>query len=653
MHKILTHLLLPLRLAAFAALAFVITAPALADVRLPRLLSDGAILQREQPIKIWGWADDGEAVSVEFAGHERNTEAVDGRWSVSFPALKAGGPYEIKIRGKNQLELNDIWMGDLWIGAGQSNMELPLRRVATRYPDLIANTQLPKIREFSVPVTYSFQKNSEDFHQGQWRTAVPENLPGFSAVGFFFARELHEKYQVPIGILSIAVGGSPVEAWMSETALEKYPNYLAVANKFKDDAVLQQTIASDKAKSDAWYAKAQAEDEGSQQKQPWYSPALAMDDWKKFTVPGSFKDQKIDFVNGVVWLRKTFELTAEEAKQDATLWLGAIVDGDEVYVNGTRVGQTGYRYPPRIYPVAANVLTAGENNISVRLTSYSSDPGFVRDKKYALTLGDKSIDLEGEWRYQIGVRAESMPASTTLHYQPGTLFKAKLAPAFPFKIKGVIWSQGESNVTRAPEYFSLFSDMIHDWRAHFNQGDFPFLYAQLANFLEPKTEPGESEWAQLREAQRQTLAVTNTAMAVTIDTGEWNDIHPLDKQTVGKRLAFAAQKLAYGDKSVVASGPQVKSVKRKGKYLLINFDSVGKGLETRDGELKEIAIAGADKKFVWAKARIKGKQLRVWSEVVTDPVWVRYAWADNPEHANLYNSAGLPASPFEVRVKDK
>ena len=380
---------------------------------------------------------------------------------------------------------------------------------------------------------------------------------------------------------------------------------------------------------------------------------LAVDDWKKFNVPGSFKDQDIDFVNGVVWLRKTFDLTAEDATQDATLWLGAIVDGDEVYVNGTRVGQTGYRYPPRIYPVPANVLAAGENIISIRLTSYSSDPGFVRDKKYALTVGEKSIDLEGEWRYQIGMRADAMPASTTLHYQPGTLFKAKLAPAFPFNIKGVIWSQGESNVTRSAEYYSLFSDMIHDWRAHFNQGDFPFLYAQLANFLEPTSTPGESEWAQLREAQRQTLAVPNTAMAVTIDTGEWNDIHPLDKETVGERLALAAQKLAYGDKSVIASGPQVKSVKRKGKHLLINFDSVGKGLVTRDGELKEIAIAGADKKFVWAKAEVKSKQLRVWSEEVSDPVWVRYAWADNPEHANLYNSAGLPASPFEARVKAK
>lgn len=654
MPQLLINIRLWMRVSVYAALTCIFFIPsALADVRLPRLLSDGAVLQRGQPVKIWGWAEDGETVAVEFAGQKRSTQAAEGRWSVTFPALKAGGPYEIKITADNQLQLSDIWMGDLWIGAGQSNMELPLRRVATEYPDLIATTQLPQIREFSVPVAYTFNENAEDFHTGQWRAATPENLPGFSAAGFFFARNLHEKYQVPIGILSIAVGGSPAEAWMSESALEKYPHYLEVTQKFKDDAVLQKTIATDKANSDAWYAKAKQDDKGSDEKQPWSAAEVLTADWKKFEVPGSFKEQNIDFVNGVVWLKKSFELKAEETQQDAQLWLGAIVDGDEVYVNGTAVGQTGYRYPPRIYPVPAHVLKAGENNISIRLTSYSNEPGFVKDKTYALMISGKQIDLQGEWLYRIGMHAEPMPASTTIHYQPATLFKAKLAPALPFNIKGVIWYQGESNVTRAQEYFSLFPDMIKDWRAHFNQGDFPFLFVQLANFLEPKSEPGESEWALAREAQRQALALPKTAMAVAIDIGEWNDIHPLNKEAVGERLALAAQKIAYGDKSVIASGPQLKSIKRKGRELVLGFDSLGKGLEVRGEELKEIAIAAEDKKFVWAKAKIKGKQLIVWSDEISNPHWVRYAWADNPEHANLYNSAGLPASPFEARVKDK
>jgi sialate O-acetylesterase len=637
----------------------------LADVQLPRLLTDGAILQRDKPVTIWGWADEGESVTVEFAGKKLSTTAKDGRWSLKFPALKAGGPYDIKVTGKNQLHVKDILMGDLWIGAGQSNMELPLRRVATRYPDVISQTQLPQIREFSVPVTYTFKANAEDYTQGQWKTATPENLANFSAVGFFFAQQVHTQNHVPVGLLSISVGGSPAEAWMSETALEKYPHYLEVANKFKDDTVLQQTIAQDKANSNAWYAKASAEDIGSTQKQPWSSPAQATDDWQTITVPGFLREQGIDFDNGVVWFKKTIELTDAQAQQDARLWLGAIVDGDEAYINGTAVGQTGYRYPPRIYSVPKNVLKPGKNDISLRVTSYSGDAGFVKDKLYALEIGDTKINLEGEWKYKIGMRAAAMAPSTTIHYLPTSLFKAKLAPAFPLNIKGVIWAQGESNVTRAEEYKTLFPDLITDWRNQFNQGDFPFIFVQLANFLEPQTEPGESEWAMAREAQRQALSLPNTAMAVAIDIGEWNDIHPLNKQDVGKRLALAAQKIAYGDKSVLASGPQVKSVKRKGNQLVITFDHVGKGLHAKAAEavagkvagkksaqkeLAEFAIAGADKKFVWAKAIIKGKRVIVSSDSVTDPVWVRYAWADNPEGANLYNSADLPASPFEARV---
>jgi sialate O-acetylesterase len=288
----------------------------------------------------------------------------------------------------------------------------------------------------------------------------------------------------------------------------------------------------------------------------------------------------------------------------------------------------------------------------VRLTSYSGIPEFVSDKTYALKLGDEQIDLSGQWHYRIGMRADGpMPPSTTLHYQPTVLYKAKLAPALKTPIKGVIWYQGESNITRAQEYFDLFPRMIRDWRQQFGQGDFPFLFVQLANLNEAQDQPVESDMALLREAQRQTLSEPNTAMAVAIDIGEWNDIHPLDKKSVGDRLALAARQLAYGDKKVIASGPQVKSVQRRGKELVIEFSDTGKGLEIRGDQLYEIAIAGEDKQFVWATAKRDGKhRLRISSPEVSSPVWVRYAWADNPAKANLYNSAGLPASPFEARV---
>ena len=631
---------------------------AFADVTLPRLLSDGAILQRDKPLTIWGWADEGEKVTVSFAGKEKSTQAVDGKWQVTFPARKAGGPYELVVTGKNQLKRSNILLGDLWIASGQSNIELPLRRVKYQYPGLIETTQQPNIREFNVPVAYAFKGPLSDYTQGDWKTATPENLENFSAVGFFFAQKILAENKVPVGIITIPVGGSPAEAWMSESALQKYPQYLEKLQPFKADAHVKATIAKDKANSDKWYADLGAADIGL--KNNWSQEKLDTSAWKTLQVPGFLKEQGIDFTNGAFWVRKTVELTQSQVAKKAVLWLGCIVDGDQVFVNGQAVGQTGYQYPPRIYAVPAGLLKAGENSIAIRVTSYSNNAGFVKDKRYALMLGeskfgagysgDEEVSLRGEWQYQIAAQAGDMKSGTTLHYLPASLFNAKLAPALPLKIKGVIWYQGESNVTRAAEYKNLFSDLIVDWRAQFKQGDFPFVFAQLANFLPAQAQPGESEWAQLREAQRQTLALKNTAMAVAIDAGEWNDIHPLDKQTVGERLALGALKVAYGKKSLLASGPSLKTVKAKGNKVELVFADVGKGLQVTGGELKHIALAGADRKFVWAKAEVKGSKIVVWADAIAEPKWVRYAWADNPEGANLYNSAGLPASPFEASV---
>lgn len=643
------------------SLSLIVIANAFADVTLPRLLSDGAILQRDKPLTIWGWADEGEKVTVSFAGKEKSTQAVDGKWQVTFPARKTGGPYELVVTGeKNQLKRSNILLGDLWLAAGQSNMELPLRRVKYQYPGLIETTQQPNIREFNVPVAYAFKGPLSDYSQGNWKTATPENLENFSAVGFFFAQKLLAENKVPVGIITIPVGGSPAEAWVSESVLQKYPQYLEKLQPFKDDAHVQATIAKDKANSDKWYADLGAADIGL--KNNWAQEKLDTRAWKTLQVPGFLKEQSIEFTNGAFWVRKTIELTQAQVAKKAVLWLGCIVDGDQVFVNGQSIGQTGYQYPPRIYAVSAGLLKAGKNTIAIRITSYSANAGFVKDKRYALMLGeskfgegysgDEEISLRGEWQYQIAAKARDMQPSTTLHYLPSSLFNAKLAPALPLKIKGVIWYQGESNVGRATEYQQLMTDLIGDWRKQFQQADLPFVYAQLANFLPAVSQPGESGWAELREAQRKTLAVKNVAMAVAIDAGEWNDIHPLDKQKVGERLALGALKVAYGKRSLLASGPSLKKVKAKGNKVELVFADVGKGLQSVGGELKYIALAGVDKKFVWAKAEVKKDKLVVWADSIAEPKWVRYAWADNPEGANLYNSAGLPASPFEASILD-
>lgn len=626
--------------------------PCLADVKLPRLISDGLIIQRDKPVHVWGWADEGEAVTIRIGNETHTSVTQKGIWSADFKALKANTQVEIDIHGKNHLQIKDVVAGDVWLAAGQSNMETTLKRVAPRYPNLIESTHLPLIREFRVPVVYSFKGPQQDYPKGSWKTATPENLADFSAVGFFFSRAIAQQLNVPVGIILIAVGGSPAEAWVSTETLKNYPEHLANYKKFTDDTVLQQTLSQDKAKVDDWFAKVNAADLGLQAKPAWSTADIDFNSWPTLIVPGAFKDQGIDFVNGVAWLKKNITLTEAQAKQSATLWLGVMVDSDIVYINGQSVGQTGYRYPPRIYPINPGILKAGSNTITIRLTSNSEEPGLVKDKRYALQLGDQQVDLSGPWHYKITARAGVYPTTTTMHYQPASLFNAKLAPALKTLIKGVLWYQGESNTKNPTEYSKLFPDLIADWRTQFQWPQLPFLFVQLPNFNPSNSDPSESQWAETREALRQALRLEHTAMAVTIDLGEWNDIHPLNKQPVGERLALLAQKYVYGEKKIIADSPMATWASAKKSNVIVHFSKQNDALTLCSGsQLKTIALAGADKKFVWANAKINKNTLEITDERIGEPKFVRYAWADNPEGANLCGKQNLPAAPFELKVE--
>jgi len=375
---------------------------------------------------------------------------------------------------------------------------------------------------------------------------------------------------------------------------------------------------------------------------------LSTDGWRRMNVPGYWAATELGAVNGVVWFRKDVEVPASMIGKPAELNLGRIVDADSVFINGVFVGTTSYQYPPRWYSLPPNVLKAGPNTVVVRVISNIGKGGFVLDKPYQIVCEGGTIDLKGPWLYRLGARMEPLASQTFIRWKPLGLFNAMLAPLLNYAIKGVIWYQGESNAERPIEYRDLFPAVIRDWRAKWNQGDFPFLFVQLPNFMEAKDQPSESNWALLREAQLRTLSLPRTGMAVAIDIGEWNDIHPLNKKDVGKRLALAAQKVAYADDKVVYSGPIYQSMKVDGDKIIIAFTNTGSGLVARGEELKTFAIAGSDKRFVWAKAKIENNRVVVWSEMVSNPVAVRYAWADNPEGANLYNAEGLPASPFRT-----
>lgn len=621
-----------------------------AQVRLPRLVSNGMVLQQGKPVRIWGWAAPGEKVSVAFNGNTYTaTAAADNKWSLALPAMKAGGPYDMSITGSNTITLHDILVGEVWVCSGQSNMDLPMERVKDKYPDVIAHAANPNIRHFTVPLRYNFQSPQEDLTAGAWEKADPISVLHFSATAYFFALNLYEKYHVPIGLIRSSVGGSPAEAWISEDALNAFPAYAAVARKWQDSSNVNKVKSDENAVSNNWYNRIWQEDKGMHDSKKWYDTSYDASAWPVMQqLPGYWEDKGLPHMNGVVWFRKEINIPAALAGQPARLLLGNAIDRDSVYLNGAFLGTTGYQYPPRKYPVAPGLLKRGKNILVVRVINSAGKGGFYMGKPYELQIGGQTIDLKSDWQYQPGARSEALPGSTTFQYQPLGLFNGMIAPLLPYTIKGVIWYQGEANTSRAAEYKRLFPALIRNWRQQWNQGDFPFLFVQLANYMKAKEQPSESQWAELREAQLETLYQPATGMAVAIDIGEWNDIHPLNKGELGRRLALAAQKIAYGDEKVVYSGPIYSSLHIKGDTMVLSFNHTGSGLLAKDGALQYFSIAGADKKWVWAKAVISNNTVKVWNEQVHQPVAVRYAWADNPEGANLYNKEGLPASPFRV-----
>ncbi|MGI9649727.1 sialate O-acetylesterase [Chryseobacterium sp. RLHN22] len=611
-----------------------------AKIKLPALVSDGMVLQRNQKLNIWGKADANEKVEVKFLNKNYKTTAdQNGNWKIVLPEQKAGGPYTMTI---NEITLKDILIGDVWLASGQSNMELPMRRLTPLYSNEIKNANNQNIRFFTVPQKYNFKSPQTELDGGKWEATNPQTILNFSGVAYFFAKDVSEKNKVPVGIIHSSLGGSPIQAWMDENSLKKYPEYLDEAKKWQNDDLIKSTESSEQALSKVWYAELDQSDIGLNQH--WEKFDLNDSDWKTMQIPGSWEDKEGSF-EGSVWFRKEITLTKNQAGKSAFLNLGRIKDADVTYINGTKVGNVTYEYPPRWYDVPAGILKEGKNVIAVRVSNGSGKGQFIADKPYYLEIDGQKIDLKSEWKYKIGTKMEKMaPGTTFIRWKPTGLYNAMINPLINYNITGAIWYQGESNTGKPKEYGDLLTTMITDWRNKFNNKEMPFITVQLANFMESKAQPIESNWAELRDQQRKvSLNVPNAGLAVIIDVGEWNDIHPLDKKTVGDRLALQAMKLAYG-KNIVTDGPVYQSMKSNGNKIVLTFKS-GTDDFTPVAELKGFAIKNADGNWSWAKAKIESKTIVVWNDSVTNPVAVRYDWADNPD-GNLKNKTGLPASPF-------
>ena len=624
-----------------------------AQVRLPRLIRDSMILQRDTKVNVWGWASANEKIAVKLNNKTYKTKAdASGNWNLALPPMKAGGPYTMDITGKNKISLKEILFGDVWFCSGQSNMVHQLNIHDVTYADEIANAHYPQIRQFWVPTLTNLQGPQEDLPAGNWKPAVGEEVRPFSAVAYFFAKKLFEKYHIPVGIINASVGGTPIEAWTSEEGFRDFSTISTLIQKNKDTAY----INSFNRRSGPTGTRPQT-DLGITGSFKWYDPAYSPKGWRTINIPGYWEDQGIKDLNGVVWYRKEINIPASMTGKAAKLFLGRIVDADELYINGKLVGNTTYQYPQRRYKLPEGILKPGKNLFVIRVTNTGGKGGFVPDKPYCLFAGTDTLDLKGTWHYKVG---DVFPPFTgggggggglSFQNQPTALYNAMVSPGIKYTIKGFCWYQGESNAGKPDEYAKLLPALIRDWRTKWNQGPLPFLNVQLPGYMDYNYLLVESNWAVMRESQLKALSVENTAMVVAIDLGEWNDVHPDNKKTVGDRLALAAIKTAYGENNVY-SGPLAQDVTADGNKLIIRFTHTGAGLTTSDDEAPaEFAIAGADKKFVWAKARIEGEKIIVWNDQVIQPLYVRYAWADNPVNPNLFNKEGLPASPFQLSTR--
>lgn len=624
------------------------------SLRLHTMVSNGMVLQRNADVKIWGWSEPNEDIIVRFLNHSYQATAdSNGKWSVTLMKQEAGGPYEMEIESKNGEEkilLHDILIGEVWICSGQSNMQLPMARVKDKYPDIVANTNNPYIRQFDVPEHYDFHKPCEDTEYSEWKAVSQDTILDFTAAGFFFAKELYETYSVPIGLIKNAIGGSHVEAWMNRDSLKKYPEAIKKADTFSSDEYVEKLQISQDNREKEWYERLDKEDQGLQPGHTqWYAENYEDADWKTMQIPSYLVDAGLGLKNGVYWFRKDITLPASLAGQPARIFMGRIVDADYVYINGEFVGTTGYQYPPRKYDVPAGLLKEGKNTIAVRLISNRGKAGFITEKPYELIFGSQTIDISGEWKWHLGAYAEMLPDRFFLNQIPTSLFNGMFAPVSEYTVKGVIWYQGESNTPEPEIYEDLFTTMIQEWRKELKQENLPFLYVQLPNYLERENMQALNKWPLLRESQLETLKLPNTAMAVAIDVGEWNDLHPLNKQAVGKRLALAARKIAYGE-DIVAMGPIYHHMEVQGNQAILSFTNIGTGLMSKDGEkLRNFQIAGADGVYQEADAVIEKDHVIVSCDKVGAPSTVRYAWSDSPVNINFYNKEGLPASPFRTK----
>lgn len=617
---------------------------------MPHIFADHMVLQRGKPVELWGTSAPKEKITVELNGQKGSTRAdTEGKWSVSLPSMPAGGPYTLTVEGKKEsLVFTDVWLGEVWICSGQSNMEFRLQSAMNAAEEIADADKYPLLRSFNVKQVMSHLPL--DDVQGEWQVCSSATAGDFSAVGYFFARELYRELGVPVGFINTSWGGTDIESWMSMEAIDNFPKYKRLQDRMRSPQFEEYVRRSDENR--AKFIESMKEEPGVAEQ--WYLPSYSKTDWKEVAVPGLWSNEELVSLDGVVWQTYCFSLPEEYAGKEAVLSLHVIDDDDVTWINGHKIGETEGYDVRRLYSVPAGVLEES-NEITIKISDYRGGGGLYGPaNEIYLKVEDKIIPLSGVWKYKVSASNTDFDfVEYGPNAYPSLLYNAMVNPLVGLSIRGVIWYQGENNTNRAAEYFDLFPAMINDWRTKWHS-EFPFYWVQLANYMEPVAEPGESLWAQVRAAQTQTLSLPHTGQAVIIDIGEAADIHPQNKQDVGGRLARHALHKDYGFSDVVCESPVAKTARWVEDKVVVQFDHVADGLTVKDkyGYLKSFAVAGSDGVYHWVQAKLSGKERVVLScPDISEPLSVRYAWGDNPDDANLYNSAGLPATPFEMKIE--
>jgi sialate O-acetylesterase len=635
------------------------------ELKLNALFSNHMVLQQKDNVAFWGTYTPNEEVIVSGSWGKESTSVANknGNWKLNITTPQAGGPYEVNIVTKDTtVLLKDVMIGEVWLASGQSNMQMSLKGWPPNDPiknskEEIANANYPAVRMFNVTRNYNLKV--VDTVSGKWDICSPKSAEDFSATAYFFARRLYKELNVPIGIIHSSWGGTVAEAWTSKKSLHELSDFKESIAALEDPKKWKNTKD--------WYSQLDSL-HIPQTNEGWASlnfndleiaqNEYNYENWRNIELPNrydTFNDWEFD---GVVWLRRDIEI--EDITADYVISMGAIDDMDAVYFNGEKIGGLvgyGHHVTERVYTIPIELLKKGKNSIAIRAVD-TGGPGTITGTLELTNKNSITISLNGTWSYQpmaeiyngrfytydldiidLSQRPEIMVMGPNL---PSVLYNAMINPLVPYSIKGAIWYQGESNVGRAEQYSRLFPKMINDWRSHW-KADFPFYFVQIApyNYGTPTNEEGSMD---LRDAQRKSLKTINTGMVVTMDIGDFMNIHPANKQDVGKRLAGLALANDYG-KPIIASGPLYKSYEISGNKVIIELDFVGSGLMTIDSGLSEFEISGADKNYVPAEAKIVGDKVQVFSSSIPKPKYVRYAWKDI-SIASLFNNEGLPASSF-------